>query len=97
MDVDYSNLGVDKEDDDIIIKLAYKRKILETHPDKSGNTEEFIRIQESYEKIKESRKNYEKKRDLFLDITEFISEILDIEKEEMIFVHSIVSIFCQTM
>jgi DnaJ-class molecular chaperone len=89
MDIDYNVLGVDKRDDDIIIKLAYKKKILECHPDRGGSGDEFIRIQESYRKIKESRENNEKKRKLFVDMTVFLSEILDIDKE---YVDSIVSI-----
>lgn len=31
------------------IKNAYKRKVLESHPDKGGSEEEFRRIQEAYE------------------------------------------------
>jgi DnaJ-class molecular chaperone len=86
MDIDYNVLGVDRIDDDIIIKLAYKKKILEYHPDRGGSGDEFIRIQESYRKIKESRENNEKNRKIFL----FLSEILDIDKD---YVDSIVSIF----
>lgn len=89
MDIDYNVLGVERRDDDIIIKLAYKKKILECHPDRGGDGDEFIRIQESYRKIKESRENNEKKRKLFLDMTVFLSEILDIDKEYVDYIVSI--------
>jgi curved DNA-binding protein CbpA len=89
MDIDYNVLEVDRRDDDIIIKLAYKKKILECHPDRGGDGDEFIRIQESYRKIKESRENNEKKRKLFLDMTVFLSEILDIDKEYVDYIVSI--------
>lgn len=42
-------LGVDIDASKSEIKRAYREKVLETHPDKGGNNEEFIRIQEAYE------------------------------------------------
>ena len=35
------------------IKKIYKKKALETHPDRGGSTENFIKIQEAYEKLKD--------------------------------------------
>ena len=42
-------LGVEVGSSKSEIKKAYREKVLETHPDKGGNNEEFIRIQEAYE------------------------------------------------
>lgn len=43
-------LGVDIDASKSEIKKAYREKVLETHPDKTGgSSQEFIKIQEAYE------------------------------------------------
>lgn len=42
-------LGVDLDASKSEIKRAYREKVLETHPDKGGSHEEFIKVQEAYE------------------------------------------------
>ena len=42
-------LGVDLDASISEIKRAYREKVLETHPDKGGSHEEFIKVQEAYE------------------------------------------------
>ena len=41
-------LGIEKYHSEEILKEAYHKKILETHPDKGGKTEDFIKVTESY-------------------------------------------------
>lgn len=45
----YEVLGVDLNATKSEIKKAYREKVLETHPDKGGSNEEFIKVQDAYE------------------------------------------------
>lgn len=45
----YDILGIDEDADETEIKQAFRRKALETHPDKGGDEEEFKRVREAYE------------------------------------------------
>ena len=42
-------LGVDEDADETEIKQAFRKKALETHPDKGGDEEEFKIVREAYE------------------------------------------------
>lgn len=54
----YEVLGLDKEDkpsaDDV--KRAYRKKARLTHPDVSGDTEEFAKVQEAYDTLRDPEK-----------------------------------------
>ncbi len=45
----YDVLGIDKDSEDEDIKKAFRKKALETHPDKGGDPEEFRKVREAYE------------------------------------------------
>ena len=45
----YDILGIDEDADEAEIKQAFRRRALETHPDKGGDEEEFKRVREAYE------------------------------------------------
>lgn len=47
----YSLLGVTAASNPEEIRAAYKRRALETHPDKGGDPEEFLRVKQAYEAI----------------------------------------------
>ena len=48
----YSVLGLKKSASDEDIKLAFRKKILETHPDKvGGDGAEFIKVRQAYESL----------------------------------------------
>ena len=54
----YEILGVEKEGlTRSILKTAYRKKILETHPNKGGKKEDFIKIKDAYDKLKPLFKN----------------------------------------
>ena len=57
----YKVLGVDKNASDNTIKQAYKKLAKEHHPDLGGNEEDFKKINEAYETLKnpETRKAYD--------------------------------------
>ena len=42
-------LGIDEDANDNEIKQAFRRKALQTHPDKGGDPEEFKQVREAYE------------------------------------------------
>ncbi len=42
-------LGVDPDADEEEIKQAFRKKALETHPDKGGDPDEFKKVREAYE------------------------------------------------
>lgn len=54
MDI-YRLLGVDSNCDENTLKRAYRRKVVELHPDSGGNQEEFVRFQMAWEKFRKSR------------------------------------------
>lgn len=41
-------LNVETYHDEATLKKAYHKKVFETHPDKGGNTEEFVKVNEAY-------------------------------------------------
>ena len=45
----YDVLGIDEDSEDDDIKKAFRKKALETHPDKGGDPEEFRKVREAYE------------------------------------------------
>ena len=48
-DNNYSVLGLKRSASDEDIKQAFRKKALETHPDKGGDVEEFRKVREAYE------------------------------------------------
>lgn len=58
-DDDFAALGVRKDADEREIRKAYLKRARETHPDKGGDAEEFKRVQNAYEKLKERKKQPE--------------------------------------
>jgi curved DNA-binding protein CbpA len=55
MDSPFDVLRVDPTADEGEIERAYRRRVLETHPDQDGSTPEFRRVQAAYEAIKAER------------------------------------------
>ncbi|QHS16440.1 ferredoxin Fer [Halopenitus persicus] len=47
----YEVLGIDADADDGEIERAYRRRVLETHPDHGGSAREFQTVREAYEAI----------------------------------------------
>ena len=41
-------LNIEKNHSEATLKEAYHKKVLETHPDKGGKTEDFIKVNEAY-------------------------------------------------
>jgi DnaJ-class molecular chaperone len=52
----YQTLGLNKNASQEEIKQSYKKLILQHHPDKGGNAEEFKKIQEAYETLGDPNK-----------------------------------------
>lgn len=52
----YGILGVNKDCTQEDIRVAYKRRSLETHPDKCGNAEDFRTVKLAYDTLKDVRK-----------------------------------------
>lgn len=57
----YNILGVSESASQEEIKKAYRKKAIESHPDKGGNEEEFKKISEAYDTLgdENKRKNYD--------------------------------------
>ena len=57
----YEILGVAKNSSTIVIKEAFKKLAMEHHPDKGGDADEFIKVQQAYEILSDpkSRKLYD--------------------------------------
>lgn len=53
----YDLLGVKQTDSDEVVKKAFRKKVMESHPDHGGNEKEFIEIQEAYAGIVADRQN----------------------------------------
>ena len=56
MDTDYNRLKIESNSSDEEIKKAYQARAKILHPDKGGNTTEFQKLNESYDKILKQRK-----------------------------------------
>lgn len=54
MDVDspFEVLGIDPDADEETVDRAYRRRVLEAHPDRGGSAKEFKRVTAAYEAIK---------------------------------------------
>ena len=48
---DYTILGIKNSAGQDAIKAAYRKRVLQTHPNKGGDAEEFRRVQEAYERL----------------------------------------------
>ena len=51
MDAPFEVLGIDPDADDAEIDQAYRRRVMETHPDQGGSTRAFQRVKDAYERI----------------------------------------------
>ncbi|MFD1632525.1 ferredoxin Fer [Haloplanus ruber] len=51
MDDPFEILGVDSDADDADIDEAYRRRVMETHPDQGGSVRSFQRVKDAYERI----------------------------------------------
>ncbi len=56
MDTPFDVLQVDPDASDEVIDRAYRRRVLETHPDQGGSAEEFQRVRRAYERLKSGEK-----------------------------------------
>jgi curved DNA-binding protein len=52
----YSILGVSRNASEQDIRKAYKKKSMQHHPDRGGNEEEFKKINEAYQTLRDSQK-----------------------------------------
>ena len=52
----YSTLGVSSNATPQEIKKAYKKASMQHHPDRGGNSNEFVKIQEAYETLRDPAK-----------------------------------------
>lgn len=52
----YETLGIDRSASAVDIKKAYRKRAMESHPDKGGNAEEFKKLQEAYEVLSDEQK-----------------------------------------
>jgi len=51
VDAPFEILGVDPDADDGEVDQAYRRRVMETHPDQGGSARAFQRVKEAYERI----------------------------------------------
>jgi len=51
VDDPFEILGVDSDADDADIDEAYRRRVMETHPDQGGSARAFQRVKDAYERI----------------------------------------------
>lgn len=52
----YQTLGISRSATDSDIRKAYKKKSMEHHPDRGGNEEEFKKVNEAYQTLKDPQK-----------------------------------------
>jgi ferredoxin len=55
VDAPFEVLGVDPDADESEIDRAYRRRVMETHPDQGGSARAFQRVKAAYEAIMEGR------------------------------------------
>ena len=55
MDSPFEILDLDPDADDADLDRAYRRRVLETHPDQGGSSREFQRVRAAYEELKADR------------------------------------------
>jgi len=55
VDSPFDVLGIDPDADDDEVVRAYRRRVLETHPDQGGSVRELQRVRDAYEAIRERR------------------------------------------
>ncbi|SDZ94470.1 Ferredoxin [Haloplanus vescus] len=55
MDAPFEVLGVAPDADDAAVDQAYRRRVMETHPDQGGSTRAFQRVKRAYETIQAMR------------------------------------------
>lgn len=52
----YQTLGISRSANDDEIRKAYKKKSMEHHPDRGGNEDEFKKVNEAYQTLKDPQK-----------------------------------------
>jgi ferredoxin len=55
VDAPFDVLGIDPDADESEVDRAYRRRVIETHPDQGGSAREFQRVKAAYEAIVEGR------------------------------------------
>lgn len=55
MDAPFDVLGIDRDADDATVDTAYRRRVMETHPDQGGSARAFQRVKRAYEAIQSMR------------------------------------------
>ncbi|WP_435067482.1 ferredoxin Fer [Haloplanus sp. C73] len=55
MDAPFDVLGIERDADDATVDAAYRRRVLETHPDQGGSARAFQRVKRAYEAIQSMR------------------------------------------
>ncbi|WP_251341531.1 ferredoxin Fer [Haloplanus halophilus] len=55
MDAPFDVLGIDPDADESEVDRAYRRRVMETHPDQGGSARAFQRVKAAYEAIVEGR------------------------------------------
>lgn len=61
-DDDYETIGANGGMSQAEIKQAYHKKILDVHPDRGGKAEDFVRVQQAYERIKNGTPRRKRKK-----------------------------------
>jgi ferredoxin len=51
VDAPFEVLGIDRDADDATVDQAYRRRVMETHPDQGGSARAFQRVKAAYERI----------------------------------------------
>jgi curved DNA-binding protein CbpA len=52
VDSPFDVLAIDSDASEAEIDRAYRRRVLETHPDQGGSAQEFQRVRAAYEQVK---------------------------------------------
>ncbi|WP_248897926.1 ferredoxin Fer [Haloplanus halobius] len=62
MDAPFEVLGIDPDADDAAVDKAYRRRVMETHPDQGGSVREFQLVKQAYEAIEAGRSDGDAER-----------------------------------